>query len=164
MTAIKDLNGLFVHTLRDIFYAEKQILKALPKMSKKAGASMLKKAFEAHLAETEDQVGKLEQVFELLGEKARGVKCEAIEGIIEEAKGHMEDVEDQETLDAALIAGAQAVEHYEITRYGTLIAWSQTLGLDSKVTRLLSDILKQEEATDKKLSELAMQDVNRKAA
>lgn len=164
MAAIKDLNGLFVHTLKDIFYAEKQLLKALPKMAKNATSPQLRQAFEMHLEETEGQIERLEQVFELVGEKARGVKCEAIEGIIEEAKGHIEDIDDEETLDAALIAGGQAVEHYEICRYGTLVAWGRTLGLESKVIKLLQETLKEEEMTDRKLSDLAEGNINRKAA
>jgi len=164
MAKITNLNELFVHTLKDIYYAEKQITKALPKMAKNATAPQLKKAFENHLAETEDQIAKLEQVFELIGEKARGVKCEAIDGIIEEGKGHMEDIEDDATLDAGLIASAQAVEHYEITRYGTLVSWAETLGLDQKVIKLLSGILAQEEATDQKLSSLGEAGLNKMAA
>ncbi len=164
MATIENLNELFVHTLKDIYYAEKQITKALPRMAKKATSPKLKKAFETHLSETEDQISKLEQVFDIISEKARGVKCEAIDGIIKEAKGHMQDIKDDATLDAGLIASAQAVEHYEITRYGTLVAWGETLGIDAKAVRLLSSILDQEEATDQKLSQLGEAGLNKLAA
>src|SRR5690606_6226263 len=125
---IKTMDDLFVHTLRDIYYAEQQILKALPKMIGKATNPMLKQGFEQHLRETEGHVQRVEQVFEMHGVEAKGVNCPAIDGIIEEANEIAGEVEDRQVLDAALIAAAQAVEHYEMTRYGTLIAWAKELG------------------------------------
>ena len=161
--ALTSLDDLFVHFLRDIYYAEKQILKALPKMARKAEAPELREAFEHHLGETETHVANLEQVFEALGLKARGVTCEAINGILEEGKEIMSDAEDADTRDAGMIAAAQAVEHYEITRYGTLIAWAKQLG-KAEAVKLLKTNLEQEQAADRKLSELAEQGLNRQAA
>jgi ferritin-like metal-binding protein YciE len=125
---IKTMDDVFVETLKDIYYAEKHILKALPGMVKKAGAPELKKALETHHKETEGQIGRLEEVFKLVDTPARGKKCDAIEGILAEAKEQMEEIEDKYVLDAGMIGSAQAVEHYEITRYGTLIAWAKQLG------------------------------------
>ena len=124
---IKNMEDLFVHTLRDIYYAEKQIVKALPEMVKKAADAQLKQGFQTHLRETENHVKRLEQVFELTGKKAQGVDCPAIDGIIKEANEVAGEVEKKTVLDAALIAAAQAVEHYEMTRYGTLISWASSL-------------------------------------
>ena len=159
----KDLNELFLDTLKDIYYAEKQILKALPKMAKAAQSPDLQAAFEKHHDETEGHVERLEQVFELLGKPARGKKCDAIEGIIEEGKEVMEEYADTPALDAGLLAAAQAVEHYEMTRYGTLIAWAKQLG-HTNVVPLLSQTLEEEKATDKKLTSMAEAKVNQKAA
>ena len=159
----KTLDDLFYDGLRDIYYAERQILKALPKMAKKADSDQLRSAFEEHRGQTEEQVHRLQQVFEAIGKPARGVKCAAIEGIIEESEEIMGEVEDEDTLDAAMIASAQSVEHYEISRYGTLIAWARELGLDRKVVDLLSQTLEEEKQTDQKLSRLAEQRENRKA-
>ncbi len=131
---IKTMDDLFLHTLKDIYYAERQILKALPKMAKAAQSQELRHAFEQHRTETEGQIERLAQVFEMLGKPARGVKCEAIEGIIDEGQSIMEEVEDPEVRDAAMLASAQAVEHYEITRYGTLIAWARQIGREDAVT------------------------------
>ena len=131
--SIKTLEDLFVVTLKDIYYAEKQILKALPSMVKKANGDELKKALETHRKETEGQVDRLDRVFKLLDVPARGKKCEAIEGIIEEAKEHMDEIENEKVLDAGMISSAQAVEHYEICRYGTLIEWAKDLGHDDAV-------------------------------
>ena len=128
MTALKSLKDLFVHLLKDMYYAEKQILKALPKMAKKADSDELRQAFEHHLKETEGQVDRLEQVFELCGIKAAGKSCPAIKGILEEGAEGMKDAKDPDVLDAGMIADAQAVEHYEIARYGTMIAWANQLG------------------------------------
>ncbi len=164
MAKIKNLNDLFLHTLKDIYYAEKQIVKFLPKMAKKSTAAKLSNAFQSHLKESVGHVTKLEQIFELLGEKARGVKCEAIDGIISESKGHIDEIEDGAALDAGLIASAQAIEHYEMTRYGTLKSWGLTLGLDAKITKLLSDILVEEEEADQKLTQLGQLSLNKKAA
>ena len=159
----KTLDDLFLHTLKDIYYAEKQILKALPKMAKSAESEELRQAFETHREETEGQVERLEQIFELLGKPARGVACEAINGIIEEGKGIMEDFAESTALDAGLLSSAQAVEHYEITRYGTLKTWAQELGL-TKVVPLLDQTLQEEKKTDVLLTRLAEARVNAKAA
>lgn len=160
---IKSMDDLFVHQLRDIYYAEKQITKALPEMIQKANDQKLKQGFQTHLRETENHVKRLDQVFELLGKKAAGVDCPAIDGIVEEAEDVAGEVEDKNVLDAALISAAQAVEHYEMTRYGTLIAWAKQLG-HSNVVPLLNQTLDEEKATDKKLTEMAEAQVNRRAA
>jgi ferritin-like metal-binding protein YciE len=160
---IKTLDDLFVHTLQDIYYAENQITKALPKMIEKASDPQLKKGFETHLAETQNQIKRLEQVFEMHGHSPKGVDCPAIDGIIKEANEIAGNVADKDVLDAALLASAQAVEHYEITRYGTLIAWAEQLGR-SDCASVLQKNLDEEKATDKKLTGLAERKVNRKAA
>ncbi|KAB1075557.1 YciE/YciF ferroxidase family protein [Methylobacterium planeticum] len=162
-TPIKTMDDLFTHMLQDIYYAEQQITKALPKMIDKAGEPQLKQSFEKHLRETEGQIKRLDQAFEQLGKTAKGVECAAINGIIAETKEMMSDVGDQTVLDAALIAGAQAVEHYEITRYGTIIAYAKQLGHDN-VASLLGQTLDEERATDKTLTGLAEASINRKAA
>jgi ferritin-like metal-binding protein YciE len=160
---IKTLDDLFVHTLRDIYYAEKQIEKALPKMIDKATDPTLKAGFEKHLKETEGHITRLEEVFEMHGVRAKAVNCPAIDGILEEADEVSSDIDDKQVLDAALIASAQAVEHYEMTRYGTLMAWAKQLGR-SDCASVLAKTLKEEEATDKKLTEMAENGVNRQAA
>jgi ferritin-like metal-binding protein YciE len=160
---IKSMNDLFVHTLRDIYYAENQIVKALPDMVEKATNPQLKQGFQTHLRESETHVKRLEQIFQKLGLKAQGVDCPAIDGIIEEANDVAGEVEDTSVLDAALIAAAQAVEHYEMTRYGTLIAWAKQLGRREVVPQL-EQTLEEEKATDKKLTAMAEAQVNRKAA
>lgn len=160
---IKTLDDLFVHTLRDIYYAEQQIAKSLPDMIEKATDQSLKNGFETHLSETENQIVRLEKVFQMHGVEAKGVDCPAIDGILEEASDVAGDVDDKEVLDAALIAAAQAVEHYEITRYGTLIAWAKKLGRDDWAS-VLQQNLDEEKATDKKLNDLALRSVNQKAA
>ena len=160
---IKTFDDLFVHTLQDIYYAENQITKALPKMIAKATDPQLKQGFQTHLTETENQIKRLEQVFKLHGLTPKGVTCPAINGIIEEANEIAGDVEDKEVLDAALLASAQAVEHYEITRYGTLVAWAKQLG-HQNYAALLQQNLDEEYATDKKLTALAESKVNQKAA
>jgi ferritin-like metal-binding protein YciE len=160
---VKNMEDLFIETLKDIYYAEKQILKALPGMVKKAGARQLKDALETHRKETEGQVDRLEQVFRLFDVAPRGKKCEAIEGIIAEAKQHMDDIEDREVLDAGMIGSAQAVEHYEITRYGTLIAWARQLGKDDAI-ELLQANLDEEKHADELLTQIAEAAVNEKAA
>jgi ferritin-like metal-binding protein YciE len=159
----KTLDDLFLDTLKDIYYAEKQILKTLPKMAKAATSPELKAGFEQHLEETEGQIERLEQIFELLGKPARGKTCDAILGIIEEGKSIMDEFKGTVALDAGLISSAQAVEHYEIARYGTLKTWAGQLGMKDAVA-LLDATLKEEEATDKKLSQVAVAGVNRKAA
>lgn len=161
--SVKTMEDLFVETLKDIYYAEKQILKALPGMVKKAGDSKLKEALETHRQETEGQVDRLEKVFKLMDVPARGKKCDAIEGIIAEAKEHMQEIEDPEVLDAGMIGSAQAVEHYEITRYGTLIAWAKQMRRDDAI-ELLEANLEEEKHADKLLTALAEAVVNRKAA
>ncbi len=159
----KTLDDLFLDTLKDIYYAEKQIVKTLPKMAKAATSPELKAGFEQHLEETEGHVERLEQIFELLGKPARGKTCDAILGIIEEGKSIMDEFKGTVALDAGLISAAQAVEHYEIARYGTLKTWAGQLGMKDAVA-LLDATLKEEEATDKKLSQVAVADANRKAA
>jgi ferritin-like metal-binding protein YciE len=160
---IKNMNDLFVHTLQDIYYAENQIVKALPGMVEKSSDPQLKQGFQTHLRETENHVKRLEQVFKLIGQKAQGVDCPAIDGILEEADDVAGEVEKKSVLDAALIAAAQAVEHYEMTRYGTLIAWAKQLGRND-AAKILEQTLKEEEATDKKLTTLAETKVNKAAA
>lgn len=159
----KTLDDLFLHTLKDVYYAEKQILKALPKMAKAAESEELKQAFETHREETEGQIERLEQIFKILGKQARGVQCEAINGLIEEGKEVMEDFADSEALDAGIVAAAQAVEHYEITRYGTLKTWAMELGM-SDAAKLLDQNLQEEKKTDKLLTQMAESRVNTKAA
>jgi ferritin-like metal-binding protein YciE len=161
--AEKDLNELFLDTLKDIYYAEKQILKALPKMAKAANSDKLRAAFEKHHDETEGQVERLEKIFELLGKPARGKKCDAIEGILDEGKEIMEEYADTPALDAGLLAAAQAVEHYEISRYGTLKAWAVQLGIKDAAD-LFDQTLKEEKKTDQLLNELAQRGLNKKAA
>lgn len=163
MPSQKTLDDLFLDTLKDIYYAEKQILKALPKMARAAQSDQGKAGFLQHRDETQAQVERLEQVFEMLGKPARGKTCEAIQGIIAEGQDIMEEFKDSPALDAGLISSAQAVEHYEIARYGTLIAWANQLGLKEAVP-LLKQSLAEEEATDKKLTQLALTAANAKAA
>lgn len=163
MASEKTLDDLFLDTLKDIYYAEKQILKALPKMAKAAEAPELKAGFEQHLEETEGHVERLEQVFELIGKPARGKTCDAILGILEEGKSIMEEFKGTPALDAGLVSAAQAVEHYEIARYGTLKTWAGQMGLKDAVS-LLDATLKEEVATDEKLSKVAISQVNLKAA
>ena len=160
---IKTLDDLFVHTLQDIYYAENQITKALPTMIQKATDPQLKQGFQTHLAETQNQIKRLEQVFQMHGHSPKGVTCPAIDGIIEETEEITGDIDDKQVLDAALIAAAQAVEHYEITRYGTLIAWATELGR-SDCAALLKQNLAEEKATDKKLTDMAESRVNLQAA
>jgi ferritin-like metal-binding protein YciE len=159
----KTLDDLFLHTLKDVYYAEKQILKALPKMAKAAGSDELRQAFESHREETEGQIERLEEIFKMLGKAARGVPCEAINGIIEEGKEVMEDFAESIALDAGILAAAQAVEHYEITRYGSLKSWAEELGMKDAV-RLLDQTLQEEKKADRLLTELAEARVNTKAA
>ena len=164
MAKAKSLHDLFIHLLKDMYYAEKQILRALPKMAKKADSAELRTALEHHRLETEGQVERLEQVFSLCNEKASGKTCPAIKGILEEGVHDMKDADTPDVLDASMIADAQAVEHYEIARYGTLIAWAESLGHDD-IVRFLNTNLNEEKAADKKLSTVALRKgVNRKAA
>ena len=160
---IKTMNDLFVHQLQDIYYAEKQLLKALPKMADKATDKQLKQGFMSHLEETRTQVQRLEQVFQMHGAEVKAVKCPAIDGIITEAEEIFGEVEDKQVLDAALINAAQAAEHYEITRYGSLIAWARQLGRND-CAGVLQKTLDEEKAADKKLTKLAESKVNLRAA
>jgi ferritin-like metal-binding protein YciE len=160
---IETLDDLFVHTLQDIYYAENQITKALPKMIEKASNPQLKQGFESHLGETRNQIKRLEQVFQMHGHEPKAVNCPAIDGIISEADEVAGDVADKEVLDAALVASAQAVEHYEITRYGTLIAWAKQLGRQDCAS-VLQQNLDEEKATDQKLTAMAESKVNKMAA
>ncbi|PZO76985.1 MAG: hypothetical protein DI640_00850 [Sphingomonas taxi] len=159
---IATFDDLFLHQLQDVYYAENQIAKALPKMAVKATAPALKQGFDTHLAETERQITRLEQIFDLLGEKAKAVTCPAIDGIIKEANEVAGEIEDKAVLDAALIASAQAVEHYEIARYGTMIAWANQLGR-SEIAAILKETLDEEYATDDKLTAMATSAINAKA-
>ena len=161
--AEKDLKALFLHQLKDTYFAENAILKALPQLTEVAQAEELRGAFAVHLKETEGQVKRLEKVFELLGEQPEGVECKAIQGIIEESQEILQEFRDGEALDAGLIAAAQAVEHYEITRYGTLLAWAKQLGL-AEAEGLIQETLIEEENTDQILSELAEDAINPAAA
>jgi ferritin-like metal-binding protein YciE len=160
---IKTMDDLFLHVVQDLYYAEQQIVKSLPDMIEKATNRELSSALKSHLGETEKQVQRLEQAFELLGKQPKGESCPAIDGIIKEANEIASEVEDKKVLDAALLAAAQAVEHYEITRYGTLIAWAAELGRND-VAKLFATTLKEEKAADKKLSGIAEKKVNLKAA
>ncbi|MBN8917291.1 MAG: ferritin-like domain-containing protein [Rhizobiales bacterium] len=163
MAQAKSLQDLFSETLKDIYYAEKQILRALPKMAKSAQSEELKAAFLTHQEQTEGQIERLEQVFDMLGKAARGKHCPAIVGIVDEGKEIMEDFAGTDALDAGLLSAAQAVEHYEIARYGTLKTWAAQLGLADAVP-LLDATLKEEKETDQLLSRLASSGVNKKAA
>jgi ferritin-like metal-binding protein YciE len=158
----KTLQDLFTDGVKDLYFAEKKILVALPKMAKAAQNGRLTAAFEKHIAETEAQVDRLELVFEELGENAKGKNCPAIIGIIDEGKEIMEEYKGSPVIDAGLLAAAQAVEHYEICRYGTLVTWAQQLGLRQSA-KLLKQTLSEEEKTDKALSQLAESVVNQQA-
>src|SRR6187455_2916601 len=161
-TDMQTMKDLFLHSMQDIYYAEHQIEKALPQMVDKASDSELKKGFRTHLKQTKGQIKRLDQVFKKLKVTPQGTKCPAIDGIIEEANDIASEVDDKMVLNAALIAAAQAVEHYEITRYGTLTAWAKLLG-HADVARLLHANLKEEKDTDKKLSGVAKRKINKKA-
>ena len=159
---MQTLAEIFEHTLQDIYYAENAIVKALPKVAQKATDAKLKKAAEDHLAETKDQIKKLDRVFKSIGKKASGEKCDAIEGLIKEAEGLMEEASGT-ALNAGLLAACQAVEHYEISRYGSLREWAKDLGHDD-AHKLLSEILDQEKATNNKLTNLAVTSINKTTA
>ena len=158
----KTLDDLFHETLKDIYYAEKKILTALPKMAKAAQSEELQAAFEKHEGETEGQVDRLEKVFELIDQPAKGKTCDAINGIVEESKEIMKEFRGSAALDAGLLAAAQAVEHYEISRYGTMRTWAQELGLNDAVA-LFEATLKEEKATDEALAGIAVAVVNQQA-
>ncbi len=160
---IKTLDDLFMHTLQDIYYAENQIVKNLPKMIEKASNAELKQAFERHLRETEHQVKRIDTVFEMLKQPSKAVTCAAMDGILSEAKEIMGDCDDAEVRDAAMLSAAQAVEHYEMTRYGSLIAYARQLG-SHDIAKLLAETLEEEKAADKILTEIAATRVNKLAA
>ncbi|MGO9391391.1 YciE/YciF ferroxidase family protein [Rhodoblastus sp.] len=159
----KKLNDLFYDMLKDIYFAERQILKSLPKLAKAAHSEELRNAFLKHRDETEGQVERLQQIFEMLGKRAQGKTCEAINGILEEGQEIIEEYKGSEALDAGLLAGGQAVEHYEMARYGTLKNWATQLGM-ADAANLLDETLQEEKKTDALLTQLAQSEVNRKAA
>ena len=160
--AVKSVNDLLLEELRDVYHAEKQLVRALPKMAKKAKSDELRQAFEHHLEETKGQVERLDQVFQQLDARSSGKRCEAMEGLIEEAKEMMEEISTPEVLDAAMIAAAQKVEHYEIASYGSVQALAQALG-HTEAARLLEETLNEEKATDQKLNQIALSGVNQLA-
>ena len=161
--ALKTMEDLFIHGLKDIYYAEKKLVQNLPKMAKKAESRELAQAIEKHLRETQNQVTRLERVFKLCEMEPRGKKCPGIEGLLEEAKEIMEDAEEPNTLDAGMLAAAQSVEHYEISKYGTLVAWAEELGMTDAAS-LLEETLAEEKNADRLLSQLAEGKLNREAA
>lgn len=160
---MRSMDDLFLHGLQDIYMAEKRILQNLPKMAKKVQTSELKQALEHHQKETQQQVQRLEEVFKLIGQKPKGVECKGIDGIIGEAQEMMQQIDDEDVRDAAILADAQAVEHYEITRYGTLAAWANQLG-HKDAADLLHQTLEEEKQTDEMLTKMAKQRVNKAAA
>ena len=160
---MQSLQDLMVEELKDLYNAENQLVKALPRMAKKASNDQLRQAFETHLKETQGHVDRLEQVFEALGEKAKGKKCHAMQGLVEEAKEMMSEDMADDVMDAALIAAAQKVEHYEIASYGTVRTYAQLLG-NKEAARLLQQTLDEEGKTDKLLSQLAERNINIEAA
>lgn len=162
MAKEKTLDDLFYDTLKDIYYAERQILKALPKMKRAAHSEDLKAAFDKHQQETEGQIERLQQVFEMIGKRAQGKTCDAIEGIISEGEEIMDEFKNTAAVDAGLISAAQAVEHYEITRYGTLKRWATELG-KADAAKLLDASLQEESKTDTNLTKLAEADANERA-
>jgi ferritin-like metal-binding protein YciE len=162
-TKTANLEELFAEMLKDIYFAEKQILRALPKMAKQAASPELRRAFETHREETETQVERLDRIFEGMGRPARGKTCEAILGIIDEAKEIIEEFKGADALDAGLAASAQAVEHYEIARYGTLKTWARDLGME-EAAKLFDETLQEEIKADKVLTQIAMSNANKKAA
>jgi ferritin-like metal-binding protein YciE len=163
MADTETLHDAFIEELRDTYDAEKQLTKALPKLAKASSSPKLRQAFERHLDETQEQISRLEQVFESLDEKARGKHCEGIAGIIEEGKSIMEQDFDEMTMDACLIAAGQRAEHYEMAAYGTLVAWAEAMG-HTEAARLLQQTLDEEKAADEKLSGLAESGINQGAA
>lgn len=160
---MNNLEQLFEETLRDIYYAEKAILKNLPKMAKKASSEDLASAFDLHVDQTEVHVERLEQIFEMIGKAPRGKRCPAMDGLAEEAGEIMQEAKNETVRDAGMLAAAQAVEHYEISRYGTLAAWAEKLGMD-EAAKLLETTLQEEKDTDQKLSKLAISEINVEAS
>jgi ferritin-like metal-binding protein YciE len=163
MEKFESLEHLLLHELKDMYHAEKQLVKALPKVAKKASSEELRAAMEDHLEETKNQVNRLEQVFELLGQPAKAVKCKGMEGILEEADEMLKQKSTPETLDAGIILAAQKVEHYEIASYGTAATWAEMMGRKD-IKQLLGQTLSEEEQADKKLTQLAKAKVNRRSA
>ena len=163
MTKLNSLETLLLHEVQDLYSAEKQLVKALPKVAKKASSSELKSAVEDHLEQTEEHVNRLEQIFDMLGAKAKTSKCKGMQGILEEAEEVMKQGENSETLDAAIVLSAQKVEHYEIASYGSAAEWAGRLGRND-VKKLLGQTLEEEEETDQKLTELAESIINQRAA
>ncbi|MBS0533534.1 MAG: ferritin-like domain-containing protein [Proteobacteria bacterium] len=159
----KSLEDLFHENLKDIYYAERKILVALPKMAKAVNSDQLRAAFEKHVEETKGQVERLKQVFKMIEQAPKGKTCPAILGLVEEGEEVMEDFEDSPALDAGLLSGAQAVEHYEMARYGTLVAWAEQLGM-KEAAKLLQQTLEEEKKTDALLNKLAESAINQKAA
>lgn len=160
---MKTMEELFTNLMQDVYYAEKELTKALPKMAEEAEDKDLKRAFTEHLKETEGHIKRLDKAFEMLGKPAKGKKCEAILGIIAEGKEVMEEIDDSETLDAGLVAAGQAAEHYEIARYGTLCAWAKLIG-KPQVAKLLHETLEEEKKADGLLTKIAERSVNQHAA
>ncbi len=163
MERLESLENLLLHEVKDLYHAEKQLIKALPKVAKKASSPQLKSAVEEHLQQTETHVNRLERVFELLGQPAKGVKCKGMKGILEEGEDDMSEKGTPETLDAAIIMAAQKVEHYEIAAYGSAATWADMMGRKD-IKELLGQTLDEEEKTDKKLTELARMGINQKSA
>ena len=160
---VKTLNDLFVETLKDLYYVEKKLVKTLPKLAEKATSPELKQAMEEHLEETETHVQRLEQIFEMLDQRASAKTCEALEGLIRETDEVTGEIDDDQTMDAALISSAQTVEHYEIARYGTLACWAAEIG-NTDIAELLEQTLEEEKAADEKLSMIAEDQINQRAA
>ena len=160
---MSDLQKLFEHTLKDIYFAEKQIVKTLPKLAKKAQSGELKEAFETHRQQTDEHIERLEQIFKMIGKSARASECKAIEGILAEGDEVVEMFADSKALDAGMIAAAQAVEHYEMSRYGALVTWAEELQMDD-AAKLLRQTLEEEKETDELLSDLAENELNQQAA
>ncbi|HWX48992.1 MAG TPA: ferritin-like domain-containing protein [Roseomonas sp.] len=164
MAGIKSLDDLFMHTLKDVYYAERQILKALPKMAKAAQNEQLRDAFMHHREQTQAQIERLQQVFEALGKRAQGVTCEALNGLVEESEELLDEAKEPSPVrDAGLIASAQAIEHYEMARYGALVAWAKAAG-HQDVVKLLEETLAEEKQTDTLLNEMANKQINQAAA
>lgn len=160
--SLKSLDDLFLHTLQDLYWAEKKLVETLPKMAKEADSEEFAQALTDHLEETNEQVTRIEQIFKIIGKEPKAKKCAAMEGLVEEGKEIIEESEDPSTCDAGMLATAQAIEHYEIGRYGAMIAWAEELGIPDAV-ELLEDTLEEEENADKLLSELAESKLNREA-
>ena len=160
---MESLKDLFEETLKDVYFAENAIIKALPKMEGKASSTELKRAFSDHLRETQTQVKRLEEIFKAIGMKPEGKECPALKGLVQETEELMSNARNADVMDAGLIGCAQAVEHYEIARYGTLIAWAEQLQLDEAMIELLEETLEEEEAADEKLTEIAMGGLNEQA-